>query len=144
MSEKGMVINVKDDGKTAVVSFNRTEACGKCRACYSGFSGSQMLLDAKNGVNAKTGDSVFVELPENGFLTAAAIMYLFPLFAALMGFVLGGAVSEVFGFSLGVSLLILSYLIIRANERRIKTLMLFRPFISEIANGRSEPPGIPH
>lgn len=132
MAEKGVVTDVKDNGKIAVVSMKRTEACAKCKACFAGFSESTMLLEVKNAYSAKIGDSVLIELPDKGFFAASMIMYLFPLAAALAGFFAGGAVSDILGFALGVLLLLVSYLIIRANEGKLKRLPLFSPFIAGV------------
>ena len=141
MSEKGTVIEVKNNGKTAVISFDRTVACEGCKRCMAGFSSSQMIMEARNDIGAVKGSMVFIELPERGFLTAAVITYLIPLMLMMAGFFGGGYLSrfadvnsELFSFALGTALLLVSFLVIRLNERRIKSLPIFMPYISKIAS----------
>jgi len=86
MAEKGVVIELKND--LAVIKMKRTEACSKCRACISGMSEKEMIMEADNQCNAQVGDWVELELAENGFFFAVMIMYGIPLVAFLVGILL--------------------------------------------------------
>lgn len=139
MAEKGKVIALKDNGKTAVISFMRTEACANCKQCMAGFQESEMILEVPNNRGAQTGNIVYIEIPENGFFTASLIMYVIPLALMLLGFFGGaylapllGVSKDLLAFGLGVAMLALSFFIIRANENYFKTLKIFAPFIVQV------------
>lgn len=139
MAEKGKVIALKDQGSVAVVSFMRTEACAKCKKCMAGFQESEMILEVPNEKGAKQGNTVYIEIPDNGFFTASLIMYVIPLVLMLLGFFGGiylspvlGASQDLLAFGLGIAMLALSFFIIRANEKRFKTLKMFTPVIVRV------------
>jgi sigma-E factor negative regulatory protein RseC len=72
------------------VRFERPEACGKCGACGSLSQKGEVVLPSDREV----GEWVRVELPENRFLQATALVYIIPLLGLLagllMGFLFGG------------------------------------------------------
>lgn len=139
MGEKGVVIEVIDD--KVVVQMTRTEACAKCRACTVGFTSEEMLITAKNYCGAKQNDKVNVELESADFLTAILISYGLPFCALILGFAIGymggglisGIPQEITGFLMGVVLMLLSFLWIRAKEEYWRSKN-FVPSATEICN----------
>ena len=51
---RGIVHEVKGD--LAMVKIQRKEACGECRACFSGMMKTEMDIEAKNLCDAEEGD----------------------------------------------------------------------------------------
>ena len=81
---------VKDSmGDLLKVHIVRNEACGECRACFSGYMKKDMEIEAKNLCDAEVGDWVELELQENAFMNAVLILYGIPLVGFLAGILLG-------------------------------------------------------
>lgn len=125
MAEKGQV--VETDGDMVVVKMRRTEACAHCRACLTGLSEQEMIINAINKCDAKTGDWVDIELYDNGFFTAVLVLYGIPMLALMAGILLGyflapligaGNIKEPLSFIVGVIFTLFSYLWIKNNQSR--------------------------
>ena len=84
---RGIVHEVKGD--LAMVKIQRKEACGECRACFSGMMKTEMDIEAKNLCDAEEGDWVELELQENAFFNAVIVMYGLPFIGFIVGIVLG-------------------------------------------------------
>jgi len=138
MKEIGKVIEVK--GKVARVEMERTSACGKCRACSKGDDTNKMYIEAHNGIGAKEGDLVGVDLETKKVLKAAMIIYFIPLVALVLGVVAGiyGAQildlgnDEAVGAGLGAILVVISYVVIKMLEPRFRSQDDYNPIITEI------------
>ncbi len=87
MKEAGLVLEVR--GSEAKVLFNRTSACGKCKACGMAAGDNQITVTAQNKVNAREGDRVEVQFTSKNALSTSAIAYLFPLAMLIGGLALG-------------------------------------------------------
>ena len=72
-----------------MVKIQRKEACGECRACFSGMMKTEMDIEAKNLCDAEEGDWVELELQENAFFNAVIVMYGLPFIGFIVGIVLG-------------------------------------------------------
>lgn len=139
MAEKGLVTELK--GENAVVVMVRTEACAKCRACISGMSEKEMIIEAENVCGANVDDWVELELQENGFYNAVLIMYGIPLLAFLAGLLLGyfviipyfagGDAKDILSFGLGLFFTFLAFLWIKLNENKWEAKK-YRPIIARI------------
>jgi sigma-E factor negative regulatory protein RseC len=126
-AETGVVTAIEEG--VLLVRLPRSEACAKCGACAAGLLEKEMIMTAKNSCGARIGDSVRLELEGSVFIKSAFIMYGFPLLAMVAGFLAGmgfcvlfpGYIDgELFGFLTGVLALMLSYYVIKRNERRFK------------------------
>ena len=80
---RGIVHEVKGD--LAMVKIQRKEACGECRACFSGMMKTEMDIEAKNLCDAEEGDWVELELQENAFFNAVIVMYGLPFIGFIVG-----------------------------------------------------------
>ena len=67
IKETGLVIEIIGDD--AKVVFNRTSACGKCKACGMAAGDNQIVVTAQNKVNAKEGDRVEVRFTSKNALS---------------------------------------------------------------------------
>lgn len=84
---RGLVHEIKGD--LAYVTIHRKEACGECRACFSGMMKTEMEIQAKNLCDAEVGDWVELELQDNAFFNAVLIMYGLPFVFFILGVVVG-------------------------------------------------------
>lgn len=84
---KGVV--TEENSGMVKVHIIRQEACGHCKACFSGYMEQDMDIDAKNLCDAEIGDWVELELQDNAFLKAVLISYGIPLVGFFAGMLLG-------------------------------------------------------
>ncbi len=122
MEQVGLVVEVKDD--KAIVAVQRHDVCSKCGACGVAISGSgETQLDALNIVNAAVGQTVRVVGDTAYVLKVSFIVYLLPIIALLLGIYVGQQLEGYFAalrmdIILGVAFLLVSYLMVRAYDRR--------------------------
>lgn len=88
MQQEGIVIST--DGEMARVRTSRHNDCENCGACPGN---SAIVLDARNPLGARPGQSVLLEVQEVGFLKSAFIVYMLPLIATALGAMAGGYVA---------------------------------------------------
>ena len=88
-----------------------------------------MITQAENSVGAQVGDTVRLEFDPGAALTAALVVFGLPLLALLLGVILSTVVADRMGYqnrsqplSIGVGaiLFFLTFIPIRAYDRRIK------------------------
>lgn len=116
MKEAGLVLET--DGSEAKVLFNRTSACGKCKACGMAAGDNQIIVTAKNSVDAKKGDNVEVQFTSRNALLTSAIAYLFPLAMLIVGLVLGFVIPvpmdrQAFAAIMGIALTAAAFVILK-------------------------------
>jgi len=141
MKREGRVVEVK--GKKARVALLKHSACGNCGACHVGDENMKIDIEAINEVNAKVGDIVEIDLETPNVLMAAFIAYGIPFFALILG-IYGGTKLlellrvneniEVYSFSIGVVLLVISYFAIKMNEDNFKRSKKYYSKIIKIIN----------
>lgn len=123
VAEIGTVID--KDGDRLIIKMERQEACAKCRACAAGLKKEDMILTAQNLCNGAVGDDVEVTLESVDFFKAMMIMYGIPfvmfmagVFAGYFGSAkLGYGNNELIGFVLGFVLVLLTYAVIKTQEK---------------------------
>lgn len=78
MDQIGQVVELH--GKNAVVRVRRTSSCGEnCSSCSCSCSPTSTTIKAVNGLNAKVGDMVKVEMSRGAFFLLAFIGYILPV-----------------------------------------------------------------
>ncbi len=141
MREIGKVVAIENG--IAKVQINRHTACGDCGACQVGQDKLVMETFAKNTIAAKIGDQVEIETKTTNILKASLIIYTFPLIMFIIGSLLGYNFANYsiyhdwnnyIGFGVGVVFTLLSYLIIRKNEKKFMHDKTFQPTIYRIVN----------
>ncbi len=140
---KGLVTEVKND--LAIVKIQRKEACGECRACFSGMTKTDMDIEAKNLCDAEVGDWVELELQDNAFFHAVIIMYGLPFLGMMAGLLLGYygvgtllPVSPVLSsVVLGAVGILLAFAWIKSQNPRWESGK-YRPFASKIVEEEDE------
>lgn len=121
---KGLV--TQESGNMVKVHIIRQEACGHCKACFSGYIEQDMDIDAKNLCEAEVGDWVELELQDNAFLKAILISYGIPLIGFFIGLFFGYFVvspmvplpQSLVSFTLGMAGVLISYAWIKSQNPR--------------------------
>lgn len=97
MTQIGIV--TKTEGERAIVSVARASACEGCHRHAEGCTACSLLggdnrhtAEVANPVGAKVGDRVQIEAPEGRVLGYAALVFLFPIALALVGYMIGSAI----------------------------------------------------
>lgn len=123
MDEVGTILKV--DGNKATVKINRHAACGDCGACHVGKEKMTMETEADNNIGAKPGDNVVVHMKFMNVLQAVSIAYGIPFICFMIGMFTGWFLGSYFNidnvvsaFSLGLILVIISYLVIYILEKK--------------------------
>jgi len=96
----------------AEVAVTRTTACGgDCGGCESCIFQSELKAIAKNSIGARPGQKVVIASSSRTVFSAAILVYIMPI----LFFLLGYAISSLFGASEGISVLVsFSFLILSA------------------------------
>lgn len=141
MREIGKVVAVNNG--IAKVEIKRHTACGNCGACQVGQDKLVMETLAKNTISADIGDQVEIETETTNVLKASLIIYTFPLIMFIIGCLIGYGVANYtnyqvwnnyIGFGTGLVFTLISYLIIRKNEKKFINDKAFQPTICRIVN----------
>jgi sigma-E factor negative regulatory protein RseC len=140
MDEVGVVIELKD--RLAIV---KVAGGGGCEGCKS--SGSckvaegGRVIEADNGMGAKPGQHVMVELPAGAFLKASFLVYMVPVLFLFIGAGLGGkyglmlypGIKEDFWQAIGgVLFLVISLFLVRLYNTAVNKENTLRPVITKI------------
>ncbi len=82
MEQIGEVVELK--GKRAVVRIYRTSSCGEnCASCSGECQPSATLMEATNGISAKVGDTVKIQMNSASFLLLAFTGYILPIIVCI-------------------------------------------------------------
>ena len=90
MKETGKVSR-KIDPLTVEVEVKESSACAKCGICHFSKTGT-LILDAKNEIGASVGDTVEVEVPEGSVVFSSLLIFIFPIIAFFIGYLIKGIV----------------------------------------------------
>ena len=83
MEQIGEVMELR--GRQALVRIQRTSACGEnCAQCEGGCKPTSSVVSATNGINAKVGDTVKIQLNSLAFMTLAFIGYILPILICII------------------------------------------------------------
>jgi positive regulator of sigma E activity len=111
LTESAQVVETK--GRRAMVRTHRGEACSSCQAagaCKALGGGKEMIVEALNHVQARSGDRVLLALPEGSFVKASAVTHVIPLVGFLAGAILGRVFAADLGWSLDAASVILAFI----------------------------------
>ena len=140
MKDKGTVVSTENDfARVEVACLKACQDCSASGLCI-GQKNDRGLLSVKNPLHAKTGDLVFIAIPESHYSKALILLFGVLLFATLAGMGLGYVFSPVLPLSSsGSSLLGVCFGITLAGiglSRRFKRINneSLYPQITEILN----------
>lgn len=119
MEQIGQVVEII--GEKAKVLVKRHDVCSNCGGCGISLSGKgENYLEALNTVNAAVGQTVRVASDTGQVLKASFVVYIVPVLSLLAGIALGQQFGgEPAGLILGLVFLLLSYLAVRAYDRKV-------------------------
>jgi sigma-E factor negative regulatory protein RseC len=124
MRETGVVISRQGD--LVQVQMTKGERCGECNICHV-LGPGHMVIEADNGIDAKIGDVVDVEIEPQKVLTYSFLLFVFPILMMIAGYYAGRFISDRFGgsgdlFAILSSFcgLLLSLVFLRMCDRRIR------------------------
>ena len=110
MEQLVRVQKINEDGTALVLHIRQSACSGDCHKCSGcGAVQQKMLLNAKNPIGAKPGDTVVVRAASGPVLAAAAMLYLLPVVLFFCGYLLGhllwdrGAFLGLVGFTAGIA-----------------------------------------
>ena len=102
MTQDAIVVKILPNSMAEVV-VTRSTACGSnCGNCESCIFQSELKAIANNRIGAKPGQRVVISSSSKTVFSAALLVYIMPLLFFLVGF----AVSSIFGASEGVCVLV--------------------------------------
>ena len=140
MEEIGVVMEVA--GTTAKVMMTRSGSCESCNAAGSCKAVSDdRVMEADNLLGALPGQHVLLKIESGLFLKATFLTYMLPVIFLFLGAYLGGKYGpEISGaISLdnwqalgGVAFLILSAVMVRFYDRKVKKSKVLKPVIVKI------------
>jgi len=84
-------VSRKIDPLTVEVEVKESSACAKCGICHFSKTGT-LILDAKNEIGASVGDTVEVEVPEGSVVFSSLLIFIFPIIAFFIGYLIKGIV----------------------------------------------------
>lgn len=134
MEEFGRVVEVS--GRVAKVEFTSKETCANCRArivCHFA-PGDKVFTEASNGVGAKVGDLVRVEVDPKRSIFTGLLIFIFPILAFIIVFlaVRGAVQSEGYGIVGAVASLVIYFLFLKKLESWFAKRGSFSPIVREI------------
>lgn len=89
MEQIGEVVELR--GKQALVRIKRTSACGEnCSSCSGECKPISSVVRTTNGLSAKVGDTVKLQMNTGAFLILAFIGYILPIIVAVAVYVIAG------------------------------------------------------
>ncbi len=130
MRQTGKVIGLK--GKTAMVRFQKSDACGHCNACFK-LGGNQADIEIENSLGAREGDSVVIELHGKTVVKASVIVYGVPLVALVAGIALGSVLGDLYAALGGVLFAAGAFFLLRALEPKFSKMNEFKPVMIDFA-----------
>ena len=96
MRQRAVVIEKNERG-TWVKLNNPTSACGNCKGCMR-LTGNEKpeetVLQVKNPISAKVGDTIILEYPSRNFLQAVGILYGIPHSGLFLGYFVALAITQ--------------------------------------------------
>ena len=88
MEQIGEVVELR--GKRALVRIYRTSSCGEnCSACSGECKPSATMALASNGLHAKVGDTVKIQMNSASFLFLAFVGYILPIIICIATYFTG-------------------------------------------------------
>lgn len=132
MEQIGLIVK-KLDNNEALVEFRRHKLCDKCGQCSGP---NQHLERVKNPYNFQENEWVFVAIKSKNVLTAAFLVYIFPVLSLLAAYLIARHFSQQEGWAVffGLSAMALSFLLIRWQDKYFAQQKDYMPLIQRKAN----------
>jgi sigma-E factor negative regulatory protein RseC len=139
IEEEGIVTEVEGDiAKVAILTKSACEKCASSGVCHPG---DQEFMEAVNPLGAKKGQKVKVVVAPQLYLKASLVLYGLPMAAFVGGAIVAknlavkygaGANSDFWAFIAGTACLLVSFIFIRAYNKKVEKTQQYKPVIVEI------------
>ena len=108
---------------TADVEITRSSACGESCASCKLCPGQTAVVEAINGINADTGDTVIIDMADKKVIGAAFLVYIVPLVMLIAGYFLGSAVfnGETAGIITGFLFMAVTFALVIRVDKKVKS-----------------------
>lgn len=139
IEEEGIVSEI--EGNIAKVAILKKSACEQCAAAGVCHPGDQELMEAANPLGAKKGQKVKVVVAPQMYLKASIILYGIPMAVFIAGAIIAKklavqygseASSDLWAFIAGTLCLLVSFIFIRAYNKKVEKTQKYKPVIVEI------------
>jgi hypothetical protein len=94
VNEWGKVVGV--NGRTAIISINKTEECDNCKKCRPGRSDDEVIMEARNKAGAQIGDTVEITDQISGIMAQLMVQAGIPITDGIVGGVIGYIFAKLF------------------------------------------------
>ena len=93
MEQIGEVVELQ--GTKALVRIQRASSCGEnCAQCEGGCKPTSTVVKATNGISAKVGDTVKIEMNSLAFMSLAFIGYILPIIICIITYFAVDAITD--------------------------------------------------
>lgn len=131
MIETGKVIKLK--GEKAVIRVDRKSGCEMCHMCAIKPKSPHIDITLKNGLNAKKGDTVEVEMADRVVIKSSFLVYTIPLITGFIGLLIGTVFSNMlYQLIMFAGFLILGFTILIFIDKLVKNNKKFVQKITRI------------
>ena len=121
MRETGVIVSKRD--KWVQEQLMKNEKCEGCSACTA-FGPDSMSIEARNDIDAKTGDIVEIEIAPKQVVGHSFLIFLLPIVAMIGGYFIGmelggrrGFIGESSGIMGALVMLLISFITIRIYDK---------------------------
>jgi sigma-E factor negative regulatory protein RseC len=135
--ETGRVAKI-DVGK-AIIEIEKGTACAKCHAgCACDLGKSTMVVEANDPIGVHVDQFVQLSIPNESVMRASLVVYAVPLFALIIGTLVGEylgttlGIKNVFEILVGFGALALSLLFVRYYNNLFKQNLKNQPVITKV------------
>lgn len=127
--EKTIAYVKETEGSNMTIEFRRSSACGgNCKACKGSCESINQEMKLINDNNYKVGDVLEISLNARLMIKITVVVYLIPLLSFLLGLLTTYFILkkinfnnyEIYSIIVGVVLLLLSLILVRRYDRKIK------------------------
>jgi sigma-E factor negative regulatory protein RseC len=137
MEEIGRVIDFGEESTLVRVEIEGKGACHNCvsrNVCVPFGGNSRMMTEAMNEKGARPGDLVRIEMSPRSTISAAFLLYVFPVVALFLGYALGASVTgeEKYGIGTGLFMLAFSFVVLKALNSFFSKGKRFKPVVIEV------------
>ena len=141
IEEQGTIIETR--GEIAIIKAKRGAGCDSCGSkemCHPS-EDEDMLVDARNPIDAPAGSEVIFTVPASTVLKAGALVYLMPLLCFIAGIVIGQIAApelmpernkDLVSAFLGFAFVIAAFGFLRIYGRKEKNREQFRPTVVKV------------
>ena len=139
MKQQAVITEIKND-TVATITVLRKSACSACSARHACGSAKKTVSTVNNKIGAKVGDTVEIEVPSENVLGYSALVFLAPVFLALILYMILAPKGEIYGIigaAVGFVLpFTVAFFVSKANAEKV------RPTVTAILEGtHAEPDG---